>query len=80
MNTLANLLQQSLDDIGNEELFRLAFCSSQEFFNLSDNDLAEIFQVSRPTIGRWSSGTTSPHAIGRTFIIHFFQKIIADVS
>lgn len=36
---------------------------AQKVIGLNDLELARLLKVSRPTIGRWTRGDTSPHAV-----------------
>lgn len=37
--------------------------------DLDDVQLARLFQVSRPPIGRWLAGVAAPHPVGRSPIL-----------
>jgi hypothetical protein len=45
--------------------FSALFGRAQRILELDDLTLAGIFQVSRPTIGRWARGLTAPHPLGQ---------------
>lgn len=45
---------------------------------LSDNDLAKILQVQRPTIQRWREGMTAPHHVGRKPIIDYLINFVGN--
>lgn len=47
------------------EDFCAAFAEGQKELNLSDRELAKIFQISLPTVGRWVRGEAARHQIGR---------------
>ncbi|WAJ29425.1 hypothetical protein [Antarcticirhabdus aurantiaca] len=42
--------------------------ASQQLLELDDADLARILNVSRPTVGRWTRGVSSPHPLARKAI------------
>lgn len=42
--------------------------AAQQLLELDDTDMARILNVSRPTIGRWIRGTSSPHPLMRRAI------------
>lgn len=42
--------------------------AAQQLLELDDTDMARTLNVSRPTIGRWIRGTSSPHPLTRRAI------------
>lgn len=50
---------------GSTEEFAGLFDNAQRLLGLSDLDLSRALKVSRPTIGRWSRGESSPHRLIR---------------
>ncbi len=47
--------------------------AAQQLLELDDSDMAAMLKVSRPTIGRWIRGISSPHPLGRRAI---FETLI----
>jgi len=39
--------------------------AAQRLLAMDDGDMARMLKVSRPTIGRWIRGSSSPHPLGR---------------
>lgn len=58
--------------------FTSQFEVAQAILELQDEELAELFQVSRPTIGRWRNGEAAPHPIGRKAVFNSLAKIAKD--
>lgn len=56
------------------------FASAQKQLNLSDRDLAKIFQISLPTVGRWARGEAAPHPIGREPVLRALRFRGTDVT
>lgn len=61
-----------MSDITHEQ-FRSEFCRLSEGF--SDLTLAKYFQVSKPTIGRWKTGVSAIHPVGRGPTIEGLKKL-----
>lgn len=53
------------------ELFGLA----TEMLHVDDLQLARVFKVSRPTIGRWARGESAPHPLGRGPVFQILLKM-----
>lgn len=62
-----------MSDISRSE-FCQAFAQAQLALGYSDVILAKIFQISRPTVGRWARGETAPHPIGRKPILEALAR------
>jgi DNA-binding transcriptional regulator YiaG len=62
-----------MTDIGRAE-FCTAFAQAQQALGYDDVTLAKIFQVSRPTVGRWARGEAAPHPIGRKPILEALAR------
>ncbi len=50
---------------GSRDQFCHAFAEARRVLELEDRELAETFQMSRPTVGRWARGESAPHQVGR---------------
>lgn len=70
---LKGRLQNALES-ADKDLFCSVFADAQRRLRMDDNELAKILQVSRPTVGRWASGVTAPHPIGRKPVLEFLIK------
>lgn len=42
---------------------------------IPDEELAALFKVSRPTIGRWKRGDAAPHPLGRPPVFESLKRI-----
>jgi len=58
--------------------FTRQFKVAQLILELTDEDLAQLFQISRPTVGRWRNGDAAPHPIGRKAVFHSLAKVAKD--
>ena len=63
------------DGDASREAFSKLFAEAQLLLELDDSELATLFKVSRPTIGRWTRGDSAPHPIGRKSIFTALGKI-----
>jgi hypothetical protein len=50
---------------GSRAEFAAVFDKARRTLEASDLELSILFQVSRPTIGRWARGEAAPHRLGR---------------
>ncbi len=55
--------------------FSSLFVRAQRALELDDYELAHLFRVSLPTIGRWARGETAPHPIGRQAVFQSLRDI-----
>src|SRR5215813_190478 len=53
--------EANLADLADDSKFPELLNKSQTVFEMSDDEVADIFMVSRPTINRWSNGKSLPH-------------------
>lgn len=53
--------------------FFLLMRAAQVIMRLDDTSLSRIAMVSRPTVGRWTRGVSSPHPLGRNAL---FESLI----
>lgn len=62
---LRSLIQElrTFDEVTSQVSFSEVFNLAQTVLEAEDADLADIFKVSRPTIGRWARGVSTPHPI-----------------
>lgn len=60
------------------ENFCVAFRTAQDALNLSDLDLAKMFEISRPTVGRWARGEACVHPVGRKPILEHLLKLVSE--
>lgn len=58
--------------------FCAAFSASQQALNLSDLDLAKMFEISRPTVGRWARDEACVHPVGRKPILEHLLKLVSE--
>ena len=61
--------------VGEKELFSSFFSDVVNALEMPDEELATLFKVSRPTIGRWKRGEAAPHALGRTPVFESLRRI-----
>jgi predicted XRE-type DNA-binding protein len=59
-----------------ENQFCEAFAVSIAALQMTDNQVAQLFQISRPTVGRWARGDTAPHPIGRKIAIEALHTVV----
>jgi hypothetical protein len=69
-----NALAESGCDFG--QLFGLA----QDILRLDDLKMSRLLKVSRPTIGRWARGVSTPHPLAREAIIAALVREARDQS
>jgi hypothetical protein len=65
---LIDLLRGFREDATRKDFSNL-FSRAQLVLELDDPALAQMFRVSRPTIGRWARGDSAPHPIGRKAVL-----------
>lgn len=58
-----------------QKQFSNLFAWGQLVLELDDVELAQMFRVSRPTIGRWARGDSAPHPIGRKAVFDSLCKV-----
>jgi hypothetical protein len=58
--------------------FTRQFKDAQLVLELSDTDLARLFKISRPTAGRWRSGDSAPHPLGRKAVFDSLSRVAKD--
>lgn len=51
------------------------FAFTQVVLELDDVELARMFRVSRPTIGRWARGDSAPHPLGRKAVFDSLRDV-----
>ena len=51
--------------------FRGVLMEGMELLDLTDENCARLFDVSRPTVTRWRNGSTTPH--------HVMRRLLSDV-
>jgi hypothetical protein len=62
-NLIAELKRAPSD--GSRQEFAALFDKAQRALEATDLELSLLFEVSRPTIGRWARGDAAPHRLGR---------------
>lgn len=74
---LDRLLQElrTFPEDGDRAAFSTLFKEAQLILEQDDLELARLFKVSRPTIGRWARGESAPHPIGRKPVFAALAKI-----
>jgi transcriptional regulator with XRE-family HTH domain len=75
--TLTRLIQELRDfpSDGERASFAQLFQRAQALLEQEDAELATLFKVSRPTIGRWARGESAPHPLGRKPVFMSLLKI-----
>lgn len=63
------------DEIPREDFARCFFLSITAL-NLTDTQVAIMFQLSRPTVSRWTKGESCVHPIGRPPILKHLLKLV----
>lgn len=76
LRALQAQLQQAAS-VGSREAFCLAFARAQKLLEMDDVEIAGVFQISRPTVGRWARGEAAPHPVGRTPILEALGRRVA---
>ncbi len=71
--TLRLLLKEI--DLKDNIVFRKVFCQALEILNLSDNEAAELIDISVPSIRRWKNGQL-PHLVLRILTVREFEKLL----
>jgi hypothetical protein len=74
LHELIATLREFPDD-GERSAFGDLFGTAQVTLELDDAELSKLLKVSRPTIGRWVRGESSPHPIGRKPIFVALAKV-----
>lgn len=74
LQALKSQLLAAAADVENKDAFCSAFSRARTTLMLSDNELAKVIQISRPTVRRWASGATAPHPIGRKAVLDYLVK------
>jgi hypothetical protein len=54
--------------------FQVLFKHAQDTIELKDVIIADGLKISRPTVGRWARGESSPHPLGRPSIYNWLIK------
>lgn len=70
-------IDKGLANIENGKLFSRILFDCMYEMNVNDLELSVILKTSRPTIGRWLDGTTSPHTFIREGVYQALKKKIA---
>jgi DNA-binding transcriptional regulator YiaG len=73
---VAQLLAAPVD--GDRQEFGKLFRQAKKVLELSDSQLSEMFDVSRPTIGRWERGEFAPHPLGRRPLLRQLVKVARE--
>jgi hypothetical protein len=60
---------------GSREGFGALFDKAQRTLEVSDLELSLLFEVSRPTISRWSRGEAAPHRLGKRPLFDDLMKL-----
>lgn len=77
LETLADDLRAFPESASRVE-FTHQFKVAQLILELTDEELAQLFQISRPTVGRWRNGDAAPHPIGWKPVFHSLAKVAKD--
>jgi len=54
--------------------FRSILAEGMDLLDLSDEDCAHLFDVSRPTVTRWRNGSTAPSRVVRRLVSDVLKK------
>jgi len=57
------------------ESFGKIFAHAIKVLELSHNEVAREFKISRPTVSRWEAGISAPHPLGRKPVFQLFEKL-----
>lgn len=60
--------------------FCAEFSRMVDALELSDLEVSKIFEISRPTVGRWKRGEAAPHWIGQPLILQALEKRMEEVG
>lgn len=52
---------EDADKLNDDQYFQEVFVASKVLFNLSDDQISNLFSISKPSIQRWITGKSSPH-------------------
>jgi len=66
--------QANIADLSDDGTFQRLLNACQGLFEMSDDEVAEIFMVSRPTINRWSNGKNLPHRRVRKAVFNWISN------
>ncbi len=80
MSNSISLINQSLSDPQSREKFCAAFKSAVEELNLSDLEVAQRLEISRPTVERWKTGEAAVHPVGREPILKYLLHCLRTVG
>ncbi len=80
MSSSISLINQSLSDPQSREKFCAAFKAAVEELNLSDLEVAQRLQISRPTVEHWKSGEAAVHPVGRKPILKYLLHCLRAVG
>ncbi len=69
LHELLNTGSATLYEYGHEALYAQFLRAAQSALDASDVELARFFQVSHPTIGRWTRGYSAPHPLARKAVV-----------
>lgn len=59
--------------------FRSIINISQLLLKLTDLEMSELLKVSRPTIGRWKRGVSSPHPLAEKSIYNAIREYSSNM-
>ena len=69
--------QLKTPDTNNDQAFQELIGICQVFLEMSEQDMADKFEVSRPTINRWANGKNLPHPAMRRTIYDWVRNDVA---
>ncbi len=77
LKDLERALPEAGGDQGDASLFQSLVQRSAQALKLSDDDISDLFGISRPTANRWRNGNASPHPGMRK---HIYRRLIARLK
>ena len=66
-------------NIEDDVIFRDILEKTIAFFNYNNADIAHMFSVSIPTVGRWRKKTTTPHPLMRKSIYTSISDLVRPI-
>lgn len=66
-------------DPNDDGQFQEAVKTGTALLGITDGDLADHFDMSRPSVNRWKNGRNAPHPAFRKSVYSFFTKRVAKV-
>ena len=74
LKSYLNLIEEGVNNPSSDELFHQILQRSETVLMLTDSNLATEMQMSRTTVNRWRSGTTTPMVLMRRSVYTWLKK------